>query len=71
MTGERHRLERGSKIKATFSVAEAAAILGLSEKATRAAAKRGDLPSLVIGGRVLILKEPLLKLVRASHTPRD
>ena len=60
-----------SEIRATYSIAEAARLLGISEKATRAAVKRGDLEALTLGGRVLILKAPLLKLLQAAGSPRE
>lgn len=52
--------------KATLTIAQTATILGLSEKATRQAVKRGELPALVIGGRILILKAPLERILQTG-----
>jgi len=52
--------------RATLTIAQTATILGLSEKATRQAVKRGDLPALVIGGRILILRAPLERILQTG-----
>lgn len=38
----------------TYTVPEAGALLGLSKNAAYEAAKRGELPTLKIGGRLLV-----------------
>lgn len=43
-------------VRETLTVAEAAARLGISVKAAREAAKRGDLPAFKVGRRYLIVK---------------
>ena len=47
----------------TVTVDEAARILGISRWAAYNAAKRGDLPTLRIGGRVLVPTARLLALL--------
>ena len=40
--------------KATATIGETATILGLSRNATYAAAKRGEIPTVRFGGRILV-----------------
>jgi len=47
----------------TLKVAEAAALLGVSDETVYAAAEAGDLPSLRLGRRVLILTAGLRRLL--------
>ena len=49
--------------RATMTVAEVADLLGLSESATYDAAARGDLPTLKIGRRVLVIRSAVLALL--------
>lgn len=46
-----------------FSVAEAGRRLGLSRPSSYAAAKRGDIPTIKIGRRLLVPKSALAKLL--------
>ena len=46
----------------TISVAEAAAMLGLGLNQTYGAAERGDIPSIRIGGRILVPRAPFERL---------
>jgi excisionase family DNA binding protein len=50
----------------TMDVAEAAPLLGLSEAATYRAANSGQIPVLRLGKRVLILREPLMLLLKGG-----
>ncbi len=50
-------------LKQTYSVAEAAAILGIGRSAAYAAAKSGDIPTIKIGKRFLVPKKALEKLL--------
>jgi excisionase family DNA binding protein len=47
----------------TMKVADAARLLGLSSGSTYRAAHAGYIPSLRIGGRVLVLREPLMRML--------
>jgi excisionase family DNA binding protein len=47
----------------TCSVEEAQDILGLGRGSTYAAVKRGDIPSIRIGGRCLVLVAPLREML--------
>jgi excisionase family DNA binding protein len=52
--------------RATMTVPEAAALLGLSESATYEAVARGEIPAVKIGRRVLIVRDRLMALLRDS-----
>ena len=47
----------------TFSAAECAKFLGISESGVRNRVRSGDLPAVWLGGRVLILKQQLLEQI--------
>lgn len=47
----------------TISVEEAAKLLGLSRNAAYGAVRRGEIPSLTIGGRRLVLSKPLHRML--------
>ncbi len=49
-----------------YSVCEAGRLLGLGRNAAYQAARRGDIPTIRVGRRVLVPKEPLHKLVGAE-----
>ncbi len=51
----------------TISVDEAAQELGLSRASVYEAAKRGELPAIVIGRRILILRRGLDELWAGRH----
>jgi excisionase family DNA binding protein len=59
--------------RATLSVPEAGRVLGLGATASYAAARRGELPAIRIGGRVLVPVPALLRLIGieggARHVP--
>jgi len=48
---------------ATLSVPEAAQLLGVSRPTAYRWAAQGHLPTLRLGGRVLVLRQPLLALL--------
>lgn len=48
----------------TYSVPEAARLLGLGRNCGYDAVKRGDIPSVKIGGRILVPKAALDRLLR-------
>ncbi len=58
----------GASERRTFSVPEAAAVLGIGRSAAYEACARGDLPSLKIGGRIVVLKAPLERMLN-GETP--
>jgi excisionase family DNA binding protein len=51
----------------TLTVPEAAKILGISRNSAYEAAKRGEIPSIWIGGRVLVPRAPLEKMLGRSQ----
>jgi len=58
----------------TFTVDEVARLLGISRSGAYDSIARGEIPSLRIGRRVLVPREPLLDLVRSArhrHRPDD
>ena len=53
----------------TWSITEAAQVLGISRASAYEAAHRGELPVRVIGGRMLVPRVALLRLLNEAHTP--
>jgi excisionase family DNA binding protein len=49
-----------------YTIPEAARLLGLSRNGVYAAAKRGDIPTIRVGRRLLVPMGPLHKLVGAG-----
>ena len=56
--------------RATMSVPEAAELLGISESATYEACARGEIPTIRIGRRVLVVRDALTSMLNdaARHT---
>jgi excisionase family DNA binding protein len=52
--------------RGTLSLPEAAARLGISLKAARRAAQRGEIAAIQIGRRWLVLREPLEAMLRSA-----
>jgi excisionase family DNA binding protein len=52
--------------RATLSVPEAGRLLGIGTTASYAAARRGDLPTLRIGGRLLVPVSALRRLLEVD-----
>jgi excisionase family DNA binding protein len=50
----------------TQTIEEAAKELGIGRNQAYAAAKRGEIPTLRIGKRILVLKEPLKRMLEGS-----
>ncbi|MGH9009276.1 MAG: helix-turn-helix domain-containing protein [Acidimicrobiia bacterium] len=50
-----------------LSVPEAAGLLGISRRLAYELAARGELPVLRLGGRVLILRRPLERLLESER----
>jgi excisionase family DNA binding protein len=55
----------------TWTVPEAARLLGISKDSAYEAAHRGELPVRVIGRRMLIPRAALLRLLDGSHAPEQ
>ena len=53
----------------TWTVPEAARLLGISKDCAYDAARRGDLPVTVIGRRVVVPRTALLRLLDEAHAP--
>jgi excisionase family DNA binding protein len=53
----------------TWTVPEAARLLGISKDCAYDAARRGDLPVRVIGRRVVVPRTALLRLLNEAHAP--
>jgi excisionase family DNA binding protein len=49
----------------TQTIDEAAKVLGIGRNQAYAAAKRGEIPTIRIGKRILVLREPLKRLLGA------
>jgi excisionase family DNA binding protein len=54
----------------TFTVDEVARLLGISRSGAYDSIARGEIPSLNIGRRVLVPREPFLELVRCARRRR-
>ena len=56
----------------TFTVAETAAILGISRSAAYSAVTRGEIPALTVGHRKLVSRSVLARLLQeeADREPR-
>jgi excisionase family DNA binding protein len=53
---------------ATMTIEEAAKLLGIGRNQAYAAAKRGDLPILKLGKRLLVLRLPFERILRGEVT---
>ena len=51
--------------RATLSVVEAARIMGVSKNVAYEAARRGEIPSIRLGGRILVPRAALERLLAA------
>jgi excisionase family DNA binding protein len=47
----------------TMSIPEAAKVLGIGVNGAYEAAKRGEIPTIQIGKRILVLREPFKKML--------
>lgn len=65
MTAE-SKLER-----ATYTVEEAAVVLGIGRSAAYLAAQSGELPTVRIGRRVLVPKPALDQMLNGNFVPRE
>ncbi len=52
--------------RATYGVQEAAKILGIGRNAAYEAARRGDIPTIRIGGRILVPKAALERMLERA-----
>jgi excisionase family DNA binding protein len=64
-----HPEQRLTDDRLTWTVPEAARLLGISKDSAYEAARRGDLPVRVIGRRTLIPRAALLRLLNEAHAP--
>lgn len=60
-------MERKPEGRKTISVDECARELGISRASAYEAAKRGELPAIVIGKRILILRGALDRMLEGQH----
>jgi excisionase family DNA binding protein len=58
-------MEEKSESK-TQTIDEAAKELGIGRNQAYAAARRGDIPTIRIGKRILVLKEPLKRMLQGA-----
>lgn len=57
--------------KPTMSVPDAGELLGLGRNAAYDAAKRGDLPTIKIGGRVMVITSKLREMMDVQARPTE
>jgi excisionase family DNA binding protein len=55
---------------ATMTVDDAAKLLGIGRNQAYSAARRGELPVMKLGKRILVLRAPLERLLRGEATPK-
>jgi len=55
------------EMRRTMSVPAAGRILGLSRNSAYEAARRGELPTLRIGGRIFVVKDALDRMLAAAE----
>ena len=55
--------------KPTMSVPDAGALLGLGRNAAYDAAKRGELPTIKIGGRIMVVTAKFREMLDARQEP--
>jgi len=55
----------------TYTVTEAAEILGISRSAAYECVRRGEIPSLSLGRRVVVPRQALEDLLTAVEAPQD
>ena len=53
----------GSEAPKTQTISEAAKELGIGKNQAYAAARRGEIPTIRIGNRILVLREPFRRLL--------
>lgn len=54
--------------RATYPVRRVSELFGISLNGTYEAIKRGEIPAIIIGGRVLPLKEPIDRMLGINST---
>jgi excisionase family DNA binding protein len=62
--------EHGLPERATYTIQEAADILGLSRASAYRAAKRGQIPTLRIGRRILVGRQALINVLTTLAQPQ-
>lgn len=55
----------------TYTVTEAARILGISRSSAYEAVRRGEIPSISIGNRIVISRHVIARLFEADVVPPD
>jgi len=55
------------EMRRTMSVPDAGKLLGLSRNSAYEAARRGELPTLRIGGRIFVVKDALDRMLAAAE----
>jgi excisionase family DNA binding protein len=50
-------------VRQTYSVDEVARLLGIGRNSAYEAARRGDFPTITVGGRILVPKAPIDRLL--------
>ena len=66
MGGKRMKKDLGVK-RATLSVMEVANIMGVSKNVAYEAARRGEIPSIRLGGRILVPRAALEQLLETGN----
>jgi excisionase family DNA binding protein len=61
------KLKKQSESSKTYSIARAGELLGLGKNATYNAAHRGEIPTIKIGGRLLVPRAALDRMLEATR----
>ncbi|APC09053.1 helix-turn-helix domain-containing protein [Neomoorella thermoacetica] len=56
--------------KYTITVSEAAKMLGIGRNLAYNMARSGQIPALRLGGRIVVLKQPFMKMLQSDIIPQ-
>jgi excisionase family DNA binding protein len=64
-------MEPNEAERQTMTIEEAAKVLGVGRNNAYEAAQRGEIPTIRIGKRILVLREPLRRMLEGRHNRSD
>jgi excisionase family DNA binding protein len=60
-------LKNSDDDRLTMDIADAAKLLGISPGSTYRAAHIGEIPAIRLGGRMLVLREPFIRMLKGRQ----
>jgi excisionase family DNA binding protein len=60
-------LKNSDDDRLTMDIADAAKLLGISSGSTYRAAHTGEIPAIRLGGRMLVLREPFIRMLNGNQ----